>query len=174
MRRAHWYRRHWIMLCAVALLAALWLQSVCVGIHYQFKFGPVTHDHKTGRVMMRWEGGWCSTGGLLAFGYDVLFGDPSGQPIPVNELVFRPPFPTVFPMPFVGTWYGGTAIEVPYWLLIVLTIVGARASVWIRQAWRTRRTRRGCCRKCGYDLRMNLSGTCPECGTAISESPRTG
>jgi hypothetical protein len=29
------------------------------------------------------------------------------------------------------------------------------------------RLRRGLCVNCGYDLTGNLSGTCPECGTAV-------
>lgn len=33
--------------------------------------------------------------------------------------------------------------------------------------WRkSRRHPPGCCRKCGYDLTGNVSGKCPECGTA--------
>ncbi len=32
---------------------------------------------------------------------------------------------------------------------------------------RWRRRRKGLCAKCGYDLTGNVSGACPECGTAI-------
>jgi len=31
---------------------------------------------------------------------------------------------------------------------------------------------RGRCAQCGYDLTGNMSGTCPECGTAIGEEAR--
>ncbi|MBN1343426.1 MAG: hypothetical protein JXQ73_12135 [Phycisphaerae bacterium] len=36
----------------------------------------------------------------------------------------------------------------------------------------------GCCKKCGYDLTANESGTCPECGQQLPpldqpEEPRT-
>jgi hypothetical protein len=36
----------------------------------------------------------------------------------------------------------------------------------IRAMRRTRAARRGQCVRCGYDLTGNVSGTCPECGTA--------
>jgi hypothetical protein len=32
---------------------------------------------------------------------------------------------------------------------------------------RNERPAEGCCRSCGYDLRGNVSGICPECGTPI-------
>jgi len=37
--------------------------------------------------------------------------------------------------------------------------------------WRIR-MRSGACLACGYDLRGNVSGICPECGTAIDKSRR--
>lgn len=41
-----------------------------------------------------------------------------------------------------------------------------------RRAWRARRLHRvGVCRKCGYDLTGNMSGRCPECGTAFTGHP---
>lgn len=35
---------------------------------------------------------------------------------------------------------------------------------WSRAAWRTAR---GVCAACGYSLRGNVSGKCPECGTPV-------
>jgi len=34
---------------------------------------------------------------------------------------------------------------------------------------RRRRRKRGLCVKCGYDLKGNVSGVCPECGTEIEK-----
>jgi hypothetical protein len=36
-----------------------------------------------------------------------------------------------------------------------------------RSAWMRRRRRLGLCRWCGYDLTLNQSGACPECGKVI-------
>ncbi len=40
-------------------------------------------------------------------------------------------------------------------------------------AWggRARKHPPGHCRRCGYDLKGNLSGTCPECGTRRKAHP---
>ena len=35
------------------------------------------------------------------------------------------------------------------------------------KAWRARDKPSGYCTRCAYDLRGNVSGKCPECGTAI-------
>ena len=36
--------------------------------------------------------------------------------------------------------------------------------------WLSRSSSPGRCRKCGYNLTGNVSGTCPECGTAVDVS----
>jgi|GEM_PF-3366832 len=35
---------------------------------------------------------------------------------------------------------------------------------------RRRRMRRGRCIRCGYDLKRNASGTCPDCGTRVNDA----
>ncbi len=57
-------------------------------------------------------------------------------------------------------------VILPHWFCaIVLTAPGV---LWLR-SWRRRRLLRlrGHCRSCGYNLTGNVSGICPECGTAI-------
>ena len=49
----------------------------------------------------------------------------------------------------------------------VLLLIASPAIALIRGPFRRRR--RGLCLRCGYDLACNVSGVCPECGTAISE-----
>ena len=51
----------------------------------------------------------------------------------------------------------------PVWLLVVATGFPT-AVLW----WRDRRPRAGFCKVCKYNLTGNVSGRCPECGTAVS------
>jgi hypothetical protein len=52
-----------------------------------------------------------------------------------------------------------------YWILIVIPL--SLVSGWMFAGWWLRRPRRGHCRTCRYDLTGNVSGVCPECGTAV-------
>lgn len=65
-------------------------------------------------------------------------------------------------------WVVGHAVQLPYWMLVVLAAVlpvRYALGVWRCGTLRRRRTRRGACQKCSYDLTGNTSGVCPECGT---------
>lgn len=57
----------------------------------------------------------------------------------------------------------GLAIDAAVYAVLWFAIVRALAYVrdWMR---RHRRMRLGCCAHCGYDLKGNVSGVCPECG----------
>jgi hypothetical protein len=48
--------------------------------------------------------------------------------------------------------------------LLILVVVGSTTAVLWYLDWR--RPRPGYCERCGYDLRANVSGRCPECGCA--------
>jgi len=58
---------------------------------------------------------------------------------------------------------GSFFVYLPLWIPFVL--------IGLPTAWLWRRDRRrprpGCCAACGYDLTGNVSGRCPECGTAV-------
>jgi hypothetical protein len=60
----------------------------------------------------------------------------------------------------------------PHWLIAGgLTLLAAYTGyLW----WRDRPPPEGHCRVCAYDLRGNVSGRCPECGTAVAETPGRG
>lgn len=64
---------------------------------------------------------------------------------------------------FAVPWY----ISIPT-LLLLLTPFWLLPSIRARRAARMRAT--GLCTSCGYDLRANTSGVCPECGTAIADA----
>ncbi|MBU0637960.1 MAG: hypothetical protein KKB50_03780 [Planctomycetes bacterium] len=59
--------------------------------------------------------------------------------------------------------------EVPVFLLLYSTIVAVVLFpvLGLRRAEKLARLMEGCCRTCGYDLRGNASGRCPECGTEV-------
>ncbi len=59
-------------------------------------------------------------------------------------------------------WGSATITVVPLWILLLLAAIPT-VVLWLRD----RRYPPGHCRKCGYDLTGNVSGICPECGTAI-------
>lgn len=60
----------------------------------------------------------------------------------------------------------------PNWLIGAgLTLLAAYTGyLWLRD----RRPPAGHCPVCAYDLRGNVSGRCPECGTAVGEQPDRG
>lgn len=63
-------------------------------------------------------------------------------------------------IPFAPLWPGfiaNTLIYAALWWLLFTGLVSARSA---------RRTRRGLCTRCAYDLRGVPSGVCPECGEA--------
>jgi hypothetical protein len=51
---------------------------------------------------------------------------------------------------------------VPVWIVLGLVAIPT-AILW----YRDRRPPKGCCQGCGYNLRGNVSGVCPECGEPI-------
>jgi hypothetical protein len=66
------------------------------------------------------------------------------------------------------------SLTVPWWVLVILLSLFpaiARLSVAVR---RWRRSSRGECVNCGYSLVGDISGVCPECGTARRQIARIG
>ncbi len=61
-----------------------------------------------------------------------------------------------------------SVLQIPVWLLLV-AVGFPTAILW----WRDRRPKAGFCKVCKYDLTGNVSGTCPECGTAVGRASKT-
>jgi len=72
--------------------------------------------------------------------------------------------------------YGLADYQANQWLMPLCITAGLIASgeigmrrfeEWLRRRANARRVRQGVCLACGYNLTGNISGVCPECGTAI-------
>lgn len=65
---------------------------------------------------------------------------------------------------------------IPYWMLAVVSLIVPAAYVrsTFRAVARHRRSARCLCFNCGYDLRGNTSGVCPECGKRTSAHTACG
>lgn len=61
-----------------------------------------------------------------------------------------------------GAWSFKLPLHVP-----LLALLAVLALPMLPPVVRRRRRKRGLCVKCAYDLTGNVSGVCPECGTAV-------
>ncbi len=62
-------------------------------------------------------------------------------------------------------WKTRQRLDIPLWFPIVLSISICPS---LLREWRRKRAQlRGWCLSCSYDLRGNVSGRCPECGTEV-------
>jgi hypothetical protein len=60
-------------------------------------------------------------------------------------------------------------VVLPLWpFLFALTVPLMSFLRWVRQPW-IQQVEPGFCPSCSYDLTGNLSGVCPECGTAVAQ-----
>ena len=94
----------------------------------------------------------------------------SGAPIsyqsrPIPKLDPRYPAPFLYSFTSTITRY----LDIELWFLILVAAIST-AFLW----WYDKRYRLPVhlCRKCEYDLTLNISGTCPECGTLIPSDQR--
>lgn len=61
---------------------------------------------------------------------------------------------------------------------VLLVIAGIVSFIrWVQEGYTEAeledRHQRGCCLRCGYRLRRNVSGICPECGEPVGAMPST-
>jgi hypothetical protein len=60
-------------------------------------------------------------------------------------------------------------VVVPHWFVILIPLGCATWLLFVRDARRRRRHKRGLCEECGYDLRASPE-RCPECGVAVPKA----
>ena len=147
-----WPRRalSWIGAATTALVALLWLQSVVL-------YGTVSDRRcfviSTSAGVLR----------LLWVPSDVWL---HHSPFPSKAVDVRHrPLKHRWCLPRADRVLGAWIITVPLWLLFSAVAIPTVA------LWRVpRRGEQGRCRECDYDLTGNLSGRCPECGTAVAST----
>jgi len=71
-----------------------------------------------------------------------------------------------FDLPTLESRSGWSRVSVPLWCPLLATIIPAAVFWWTDR----RRYPTAHCQHCGYDLTGNVSGRCPECGTAVGDN----
>ncbi len=98
---------------------------------------------------------------------------PSGFVISPMENITRVEFEPLFSWRWNRT--DGRTVTIrtnPLVLLALFVLYPAAATVYLRLR-QARRARLGFCSACGYNLRGNVSGVCPECALTIGDSALT-
>lgn len=98
---------------------------------------------------------------FLGLGY--FEGQFDGNSLPMRGPPVRPLLPRIQ----IHTWI----VTVPLWMLMLLLmpLPTVKIAMELRQRRQRLRQLRGQCLACGYSLTGNVSGVCPECGTAIPQ-----
>jgi len=111
------------------------------------------------------------------FGLGIYMGDGDDYPFGFRAAHWWEAFGFVFRTPsdprnYMS--YGESGITLPCWFLVVLLILFLAPSMLSQIAQRVQKRRRlhGLCLTCNYNLTGNVSGVCPECGTAVPPRPR--
>ena len=63
-------------------------------------------------------------------------------------------------------WMLGTVVFIPLWIPLLTVALPTAILFGFSPMRRRYRRRRASCVHCGYDLRRNVSGVCPECGSS--------
>ena len=136
--------------------------SKCVSIHVflvrgQFEVGYTVSDLDRERPQQA-ESGWDISNIYLCPWREQL-----GLDWPRLRSYSGTRFPTFDYLPPSKTTEFSLPLWLPFLALLIPTLL-----LWRRE----RKPRRGHCRRCDYDLTGNVSGVCPECGTAITGEQR--
>lgn len=137
------------LMLALALLVVIWIASYTHRYTYELptRQGALTSGFMDGKI---------------------LIAVTNRQPTP-SRLLGALGFRNVTPPSFHTHHRFHHALFVPIWLLLAITGTFPVIAL-IRGPLRHRyRRRSGLCLKCGYNLKGNQSGTCPECGTKIGK-----
>ena len=96
-----------------------------------------------------------------------LYSEPRTTPVPPTT--WAPRFDMLWQFPTLAFYDSMIFIRLPLWFLAACIVIMWMATTVLFAKQRRRRCE---CTWCGYDVRHNVSGRCPECGHPI-ESSRT-
>lgn len=77
------------------------------------------------------------------------------------------PFALNFGLPYINSRAGLTLVSLPLWLGIICAVV---MGIVFRSVRQRAPVLKPTCSNCGYSLRGNRSGVCPECGEPITRN----
>jgi len=148
----------WIGLCLCALILVAWGMSLRRGLSYYHRTWRATLACSSISVLVTNPGGYQAdlnkkfkqNGGAKWFVYAI-------RPYTVSDYGLAWPESRG-----VGVFMDATEITIPLWSLLLIPAIPT-AWLWHRDR-RKKRIGPGCCLRCGYDLKGNISGVCSECG----------
>ncbi len=166
LQRAACRRRGRLVVCTTLLLLTTCVTLISSVVYFHVGSGNAFFYVTRGLVCLDWTNSpallqsaqWCNTHPagvgihLVALQYDFSL-LPSA-----DALQYTPSIETAF-----------EHVEMPLYLLVI-PFASLTAWLWYRNQ---RRSRRGQCSECGYDLTGNTSGVCPECGNACETTTDT-
>jgi hypothetical protein len=114
---------------------------------------------------LRW-GGWTAIRGQLEFWAYREIDASETMPNRSLELLGAGFRARTVRIPYTDLVLFVRSFRMPLWLPLLLLLATPTAAVIRGPIRRCRRRRKGCCVRCGYDLTGNVTGVCPECGTA--------
>ena len=155
MKRSVWRKRgKWVGLVLSIMLLGLWVFSAMFQAHYVPPNGNWRIATSYGDISFSPASQWLNPGWMCRPQWSSLAEHMRWTQVAHLCLGFRLPSKN------------NTTFHMPLWLLVAATGYPT-AFRW----YRDRRPKAGFCTACKYDLTGNESGTCPECGTAIKQSP---
>jgi len=180
-------RRLCNILCGLSLLLCvatswLWISSYFVLHYVGYSFEDTAHPSISDDYMsLHWSGGGMVFECVPAMIRSIV--TPPGFRWGVSSSktdIHYPSPPTNSPrwlMKVIGIGWGSylgpysiRSLIFPAWIPVILTAV--LPTVWLIRPRGSRRPPLGFCQNCGYNLTGNVSGICPECGTAITVGDR--
>ncbi len=122
-----------------------------------------TPDRKDLAAVGRGQFGYRSSMHLVPAGPVIRTTTLPSRVLPIGATGVLPPRPTQTRMQL-------QSLRMPAWLPALVLVVYPAAAIGLRVYRRHTQKWKPCCRRCGYNLTGNVSGVCPECGKAISDT----